>query len=170
MCSICILLVFKLLKSSYNDVKGILINSRKIFVHLLCWKIMINNKLLFLIKISTFQAICFWLIFKFFTFISIVFSYIGMIINDSKCWNYCSVGGSFGDLILPVFWAASNWNEHKKYIICNINIRIIPCILPWSIVRFNFVEVSNGHGILGLLFVIANTRVLKSVTPQNFIW
>ena len=38
-----------------------------------------------------------------------------------------------------------------------------------SVVREAFVQVV-GHGILGFLFIIGDTRVLESVAPENFIW
>ena len=40
---------------------------------------------------------------------------------------------------------------------------------PRRVVREALVEVV-GHGVLGLLLVIGDTGVLKSVAPENFIW
>ena len=41
---------------------------------------------------------------------------------------------------------------------------------PRSVVWSDLVEVCDGHGILGLLLVIAHAAVLESVAPQDLIW
>ena len=42
---------------------------------------------------------------------------------------------------------------------------------PWGhVVSENPVEVVYGDNVLGGLLVVGNTGVLKTVTPQDFVW
>lgn len=41
--------------------------------------------------------------------------------------------------------------------------------LPWCGVRDDFVEVSDGHGVLGFRLVVADAGVLEPVAPQNLV-
>ena len=88
-----------------------------------------------------------------------------MILGHCERWNVLNVGSS-ADLVMPVLWATSKYTQYHH--MSSGSSRVLGS--PRGVVGPDLVQVCDGHGVLGLLLVVAHAAVLESVAPQDLVW
>ena len=89
-----------------------------------------------------------------------------VILGHCERWNVLNVGSS-ADLVMPVLWATSKYTQYH-HMSSSGSSRVLGS--PRGVVGPDLVQVCDGHGVLGLLLVVAHAAVLESVAPQDLVW